>query len=73
MNLLWIFIVQEIEEAKEYFKRKMSFVTEQMEKIQILGSEKSKIRDAIVEVMDMKLQSQQQAQAVWVFCVCPAG
>lgn len=27
-----------------------------MEKIQVLGMEKSKIRDAVVEVIDMKLQ-----------------
>lgn len=29
-----------------------------MEKIQILGLEKSKIRDAVVEVMEMKLHQQ---------------
>lgn len=53
---------QNIEEAKDYFKRKTVFVTEQMEKIQVLGLEKSKIRDAIVDVMEMKLQSQVAAQ-----------
>ena len=44
--------------AKDYFKRKIQFVTEQMEKIQFLGLEKSKIRDAIVEIIEMKLQQQ---------------
>lgn len=33
-----------------------------MEKIQVLGLEKSKIRDAVVDVMEMKLQSQVAAQ-----------
>ena len=33
-----------------------------MEKIQLLGMEKSKIRDAIVEIVEMKLNQQQQAQ-----------
>lgn len=29
-----------------------------MEKIQVLGLEKSKIRDAVVEVMELKMQNQ---------------
>lgn len=32
-----------------------------MEKIQLLGLEKSKIRDAVVDVMEMKLQNQAAA------------
>ncbi|GLV41120.1 Prefoldin 5 [Carabus blaptoides fortunei] len=50
------------DDAKDYFKRKTTFVTEQMEKIQVMGLEKSKIRDAIVDVMEMKAQSQVAAQ-----------
>ncbi|KAI4459738.1 prefoldin subunit 5 [Holotrichia oblita] len=49
---------QDIESGKDYFKRKINFVTEQMEKIQVLGLEKSKIRDAVVEVMELKMQNQ---------------
>ncbi|KAF5293199.1 hypothetical protein FQA39_LY13667 [Lamprigera yunnana] len=49
---------QDIPGAKNYFKRKITFVTEQMEKIQVIGLEKSKIRDTVAEVMDMKMQSQ---------------
>lgn len=60
-NLVLNVMFQDIDSAKDYFKRKMTFVTEQMEKIQILGLEKSKIRDAIVEVMEMKLAQQGQA------------
>lgn len=47
--------------AKNYFERKIKFVTEQMEKIQSLGLEKSRIRDAVIEIIEKKLQAQQQS------------
>lgn len=47
-----------IEQAKSYFKRKVKFVTEQMEKVQLLGMEKSQVRDAVAEVMELKVQAQ---------------
>lgn len=50
-----------MEGAVDYFKRKVNFITEQMEKIQEMGLEKSKVRDAIVEVMEIKLQAQMQS------------
>ncbi|KAF7278920.1 prefoldin 5 [Rhynchophorus ferrugineus] len=53
------YVEKDIPAAKDYFQRKTKFVTEQMEKIQILGLERSKIRDAIVEIVEMKLQQQQ--------------
>lgn len=53
---------QDIEGATDYFKRKVQFVTEQMEKIQLLGLDKSKVRDAICMMMEMKVQAQAQAQ-----------
>ncbi|CAG9858677.1 unnamed protein product [Phyllotreta striolata] len=56
------YVEKDIEGAKDYFSRKVKFVTEQMEKIQWLGVEKSKIRDAIVEVAEMKVSQQQQQQ-----------
>jgi len=40
-----LFNIQTIEQAKSYFKRKVKFVTEQMEKVQMLGIEKSQVRD----------------------------
>ncbi|KAK5650290.1 hypothetical protein RI129_001319 [Pyrocoelia pectoralis] len=49
---------QDIEGAKNYFKRKIAFVTEQMEKIQVIGLEKSKVRDTVAEVMELKMQAQ---------------
>ncbi|KAJ8919151.1 hypothetical protein NQ315_012137 [Exocentrus adspersus] len=54
------YVEKDIDAAKDYFQRKIKFVTEQMEKIQYLGLEKSKIRDAIVEIAEMKLAQQQQ-------------
>ncbi|XP_023019182.1 prefoldin 5 [Leptinotarsa decemlineata] len=54
------YVEKDIEAAKDYFQRKTKFVTEQMEKIQYLGLEKSKIRDAIVEIAELKLAQQQQ-------------
>jgi hypothetical protein len=38
-------LFQDIVGAKDYFDRKVKYVTEQMEKIQVIGIEKSKIRD----------------------------
>ncbi|XP_069675047.1 probable prefoldin subunit 5 [Periplaneta americana] len=56
------FIQKDVEGAKEYFKRKVNFVTEQMEKIQQMGLEKSKIREAVMDVMEVRLQAQLSVQ-----------
>ena len=53
-----ILLQQTIDQAKSYFKRKVKFVTEQMEKVQLLGMEKSQVRDAVAEVMELKVQAQ---------------
>ncbi|KPJ14513.1 Prefoldin subunit 5 [Papilio machaon] len=55
---------KDIEGAKDYFKRKVQFVTEQMEKIQVLGIEKTKVKDAICMMMEMKIQAQSEPQKV---------
>ncbi|XP_037087014.1 prefoldin subunit 5-like isoform X2 [Pollicipes pollicipes] len=50
--------------AREYFKRRIKFVTEQMEKLQTIGMEKQRLRDAIQETLEAKmhqLAAQQQA------------
>lgn len=60
MGNLFFYVNQDIPAAKDYFQRKTKFVTDQMEKVQFLGIEKSKIRDAIVEIIQMKLNQQQQ-------------
>lgn len=54
------YIQKKVTDAKDYFDRKVAFVTEQMEKIQQLGLEKSKVRDATVDVIEMKLDDQTQ-------------
>lgn len=53
---------KDIKDASDYFTRKVKFVTEQMENIQVLGLEKSRIRDTIIEVMELKLSQMQQQQ-----------
>ncbi|XP_015606049.1 prefoldin subunit 5 [Cephus cinctus] len=53
---------KDIDDAKDYFKRRVAYVTEQMEKIQQLGLEKSKIREATMDVMEMKIQGQMASQ-----------
>lgn len=53
------YVEEDRDSAKDYFKRKVEFVSEQMEKIEILGYEKSQIRDAIVEVMQVKIRQMQ--------------
>ncbi|CAD0200344.1 unnamed protein product [Chrysodeixis includens] len=52
---------KDIEGAKDYFKRKVAFVNEQMEKIKTLGSEKSKVHKAICMMIEMKFQAQMQS------------
>nr|CAG4649047.1 EOG090X0NBB [Polyphemus pediculus] len=47
-----------VDQAKSYFKRKVKFVTEQMEKVQLLGMEKSQVLNAVSEVMELKVQAQ---------------
>lgn len=54
------FVEKNIEDAKDYFKRRVIYVTEQMEKIQLLGLEKSKIRAATMDVIGMKIQGPMQ-------------
>lgn len=52
--------MQDVENGKDYFKRKVDFVSEQIEKIEVLGFEKNKIRDAIIDVMEIKIQQLKQ-------------
>lgn len=52
------YVEKDIPNAKEYFTKKVKYVTEQMEKVQAIGNEKNRIRDAVMDVMEMKLQQQ---------------
>lgn len=59
---------QSLEKSKDYFKRKVDYVQEQMDKIDALGAQKSKVLNAVVDVMEMKMEAlkmvQQQAGGV---------
>ena len=59
------YVEKDIPAAREYFANKVKYVTEQMEKVQAIGNEKNKIREAVMEVMESKLAQQfaQQKQA----------
>jgi len=54
------FLKLEIDDAIQYFKRRINFLVEQMESIQQIGLEKQKLQNVITEVLEIKLQ---QAQA----------
>ncbi|KAL6457972.1 hypothetical protein MHYP_G00332020 [Metynnis hypsauchen] len=60
------FVEKNVEDSKEFFKRKIDFLTKQIEKIQPALQEKHAMKQAVVEVMNMKLQqlhSQQTSQS----------
>lgn len=54
---------QDLAGAKDYFKRKVEFVTEHMEKVQAMGMEKTKIKNAICEVIEEKASQAVKASA----------
>ena len=57
------FVEKNVKGAKEYFERRVAHVTEHIERIQAIGQEKSKIREATIDVMEMKLQELQKEVA----------
>lgn len=60
------YVEKDITTSKDYFKRKVDYVQEQMDKIDTLGRQKSKVLNAVIDVIEMKvaaLQAQQQAAA----------
>lgn len=54
---------QDLEKSKDYFKRKVEYVQEQMDKIDSLGLQKSKVLNAVVDVIEMKMAMVQQQAA----------
>lgn len=52
------YVEKDIGSAKEYFNKKVKYVTDQMEKVQGIGNEKNKIREVVMDVMEAKLQAQ---------------
>lgn len=60
------YVEKDLTTSKDYFKRKVDYVQEQMDKIDMLGRQKSKVLNAVIDVIEMKvaaLQAQQQAAA----------
>uniref|UniRef100_A0A8C0TGU2 Prefoldin subunit 5 n=1 Tax=Canis lupus familiaris TaxID=9615 RepID=A0A8C0TGU2_CANLF len=47
---------QTAEDAKDFFKRKIDFLTKQMEKIQPALQEKHAMKQAVMEMMSQKMQ-----------------
>merc|ERR1712212_159797 len=62
------YVEKDIAGTKDYFSRKVKLVTEQMEKIQKIATEKSKLREVVMDIMEVQLDKQlaviaQQQQA----------
>lgn len=52
-----------MEDGKDYFARKVKYLGEQIEKIQVLATEKTRIRDTIIEVIEIKATNAAKAAA----------
>uniref|UniRef100_A0AAZ3S5M2 Prefoldin subunit 5 n=1 Tax=Oncorhynchus tshawytscha TaxID=74940 RepID=A0AAZ3S5M2_ONCTS len=52
-----------VNDTKEFFKRKIDFLTKQIEKIQPALQEKYGMKQAVIEVMNIKIQQLQSQQA----------
>ncbi|XP_058869140.1 prefoldin subunit 5 isoform X2 [Acipenser ruthenus] len=57
------YVEKNVEDTKEFFKRKIDFLTKQIEKIQPALQEKHGMKQAVIEVMNMKIQQLQVQQA----------
>lgn len=56
------YVEKDLDSSKEYFSKKVKYVTEQMEKVQAIGNEKNKVREMVMDIMESKLQQQFAAQ-----------
>lgn len=56
------YVEKDITTSKDYFKRKVDYVQEQMDKIDMLGRQKSKVLNAVIDVIEMKVAVLQAAQ-----------
>ena len=50
--------ISQITHAVQLLSIQVKYVSEQMEKVQTLATEKMRVREAVTEVMEMKLQQQ---------------
>ncbi|WAR05527.1 PFD5-like protein [Mya arenaria] len=58
------YVDMSVKAAKEYFKRRIDYITKQIEKVQPVVQEKYKMKQVVTEIMQMKIQAQIQAQGV---------
>ncbi|XP_061178683.1 prefoldin subunit 5-like [Saccostrea echinata] len=56
------YVEMAVTKGKEYFKRKIDYVTKQMEKVQPLLAEKYKMKQVTMEILQLKIQNQIQSQ-----------
>ncbi|XP_019735992.1 prefoldin subunit 5 [Hippocampus comes] len=56
------YVEKNVADSKAFFKRKLDFLTKQIEKIQPALQEKHAMKQAVVEVMNMKIQQLQQSK-----------
>ncbi|KAJ8307222.1 hypothetical protein KUTeg_015306 [Tegillarca granosa] len=56
------FVEMEVEKGKDYFKRKIDFLSKQMDKIQPIAQEKYKMKQVVIDMLQLKLQQLQQSQ-----------
>ncbi|CAB1353750.1 unnamed protein product [Coregonus sp. 'balchen'] len=57
------YVEKNVDDTKEFFKRKIDFLTKQIEKIQPALQEKYGMKQAVIEVMNIKIQQLQSQQA----------
>lgn len=57
------YVEKDIATSKDYFKRKVDYVQEQMDKIDTLGRQKSKVLNAVIDVIEMKVAAMQAQMA----------
>lgn len=54
------YVEKNVDDSKVFFKRKIEFLTKQIEKIQPALQEKHAMKQAVIEVMNVKIQQLQQ-------------
>ncbi|NP_001088120.1 prefoldin subunit 5 S homeolog [Xenopus laevis] len=57
------YVEKTVEDAKDFFKRKVEFLTKQIEKIQPALQEKHAMKQAVIEMMSIKIQQLTAAKA----------
>uniref|UniRef100_A0A4W5QLY7 Prefoldin 5 n=1 Tax=Hucho hucho TaxID=62062 RepID=A0A4W5QLY7_9TELE len=57
------YVEKNVDVTEEFFKRKIEFLTKQIEKVQLALQEKHGMKQAVIEVMKIKIQQLQSQQA----------